>query len=159
MKLQAILTSSSAEKLQKAQELGATHTINYKTTPNWADEVLKMTDGRGVDIIVETGGPGTMEQSLKAVAEGGNISAVGILSGSTETKSQTAIGLQLINRNITMKGINIGPKDRIEEMLHLYTEKHIFPVVDQIYDFDKVKEALELMEDGRHFGKMVIKVK
>ncbi|KAJ4256213.1 hypothetical protein NW762_009291 [Fusarium torreyae] len=146
------------DKLQRAQELGANHTLNYQTHPNWADEVLKLTNGKGVDIVVETGGPITMQQSLKAVAEGGIISAVGVLTGLTENAGQIATGLGLINRNATLKGINIGPKDRAEEMLDMYRARQIHPEIDRTFGFDEAKEALRYVRDGKHFGKVVIQV-
>lgn len=154
----AIVTSSSDEKLLKAQELGATHTVNYNKTPEWADEVLKLTQGKGADIIVETGGPETMPQSVRAVAEGGVISAVGVLTGMTEEKPQLAIGLSLINRNAVLKGINIGPRDRVEEMMRLYQPEDMHPIINRVFKFDEAKDALTYMKDGFHFGKVVIKV-
>ncbi|KAF4472171.1 alcohol dehydrogenase [Fusarium albosuccineum] len=154
----AVITSSSEDKLQRARQLGAQHTINYQTTPSWADEALRLTNGKGVDVIVETGGPATMQQSLKAVAEGGSISAVGVLTGLTEITGQTPIGLSLINRNATLRGINIGPKDRVEEMLDEYCKKRIHPVIDRQFGFDQVKEAFDYVRGGKHFGKVVINV-
>lgn len=99
-----------------------------------------------------------MQQSLQAVAEGGIISAVGVLTGVTDEKPQTTIGLSLINRNIALKGINIGPKDRVEEMLDVYASHQIHPVIDRVFDFDEAKSALQYVKDGKHFGKVVIKV-
>ncbi|CAG9950153.1 unnamed protein product [Clonostachys rosea f. rosea IK726] len=133
-------------------------TINYNTTPEWADEVLNLTQGKGADIIVETGGPETMPQSVRAVAEGGVISAVGVLTGMTEEKPQLAIGLSLINRNAVLKGINIGPRDRVEEMMRLYQQEDIHPIINRCFKFDGAKDALTYMKDGFHFGKVVIKV-
>ncbi|KAI9899841.1 hypothetical protein N3K66_004103 [Trichothecium roseum] len=163
--LRTIVTSSSDAKLQRAKELGADHAVNYSTTPEWADEVLRLTDGKGADIIVETGGPGTMEQSLRAVSEGGNISAVGILtagssSDDSETnKSQTSsVGLQLIGRNAAIKGINIGPKDRTEEMLAFYADHRLHPQVGKTFAFEDAAAALESLKSGDHFGKVVIAI-
>lgn len=153
-----IITSSSDAKLQQAVELGADHTINYKATPDWAQEVLKLTGGIGADIIVETGGPATMDQSLQAVAEGGCISAVGVLTGVTDDKPRTAVGLSLISRNATLKGINVGPRDRMEEMLRLYETEQIHPVIDQTFDFSEADAALTRVKNGSHLGKVVIKV-
>ena len=76
-----IVTSSSDEKLEIAKRLGATHLINYKTTPDWGDEVLRLTNGRGVDHVLEVGGPGTITNSAKALAFGGNLSLIGIVGG------------------------------------------------------------------------------
>ena len=99
-----------------------------------------------------------MDQSLRAVAEGGNISAVGVLTGVTDEKNRMAVSLSLINRNATLKGINIGPRDRIEEMLSLYASEQIHPVIGRTFEFDETKAALNYIKDGSHFGKVVIKV-
>lgn len=105
-----------------------------------------------------------MDQSLRAVSEGGNISAVGILtagsnSDSSETKSQTSsVGLQLIGRNAAIKGINIGPKDRTEEMLAFYADHRLHPQVGKTFAFEDAAAALESLKSGDHFGKVVIAV-
>lgn len=156
--LPAIITSSSDAKLQRAKDLGATHGINYKTTPDWAAQVLQLTQGQGADLVIETGGPATLSQSIRAVAEGGVISAVGILTGASGDAAQMAVSLELITRNAALKGINIGPKDRVEEMVALYEEREIRPVIDQVFGFGEVKEAMKYVKDGSHFGKVVIKV-
>ncbi|KAI1758438.1 putative alcohol dehydrogenase [Xylaria castorea] len=158
--LTTIVTSSSDAKLRRARELGADYTVNYKTIPNWDEEVLRLTDGRGADIIIETGGPGTMEKSLSCVAHGGTISAVGILTGLMEEgKAQVGVGMRLIQRNAALKGINIGPRDRVEEMIgFIYEEKTTRPIVDRVFRFGDAKAALEYLRAGSHFGKVVIRV-
>ncbi|KAI1360898.1 putative alcohol dehydrogenase [Xylaria arbuscula] len=160
--LTTIVTSSSDSKLEKAKKLGADYIINYKTTPDWDKEVLRLTDGRGADVVVETGGPGTMDKSLSCVAHGGTVSAVGILTGLMEEESgnaQVAVGMRLIQRNASLKGINIGPRDRVEEMVRLvYEGSSVRPVVDHVFGFAEVKGALEHLQRGSHFGKVVIRV-
>ncbi|KAI0097938.1 hypothetical protein GGR51DRAFT_552828 [Nemania sp. FL0031] len=155
----AIITSSSDEKLERAKKLGADYTINYKTTPNWDEEVLKLTSGRGVDIILECGGTRTLGKSFRCIAFGGLISAIGYLSG-----KEDAIGASFnanvlaLSRNVTFKGIINGPKDRFEEALLLYKEKQIRPVVDRTFQFEQADEALKYLFSGAHFGKVVVKV-
>ncbi|KAI3319276.1 putative alcohol dehydrogenase [Xylariaceae sp. AK1471] len=159
--LTTIVTSSSDTKLQLAKDLGADYTVNYTKSPDWDAEVLRLTGGNGADIILETGGPGTMDRSLNCVACGGNISAVGILTGSMEKeegKSKLAIGMRLIQRNATLKGINVGPKDRAEEMMKLYETAHIRPIVDRVFEFGDAQEALRHVRSGSHVGKVVITV-
>ncbi|KAI0514647.1 putative alcohol dehydrogenase [Xylaria bambusicola] len=159
--LTTIVTSSSNSKLEKARALGANYVINYKTNPNWDNEVLRLTNGRGADVIVETGGPGTMNKSLCCVAHGGTVSAVGILTGLMEEggENQIAVGMRLIQRNASLKGINIGPRDRVEEMMRLvYEENSVRPIVDRIFGFADVKAALEHLQMGSHLGKVVIRV-
>ena len=76
-----IATSSSDEKLERLRQLGADHTINYRQTPDWGKRVLELTAGRGVDQVVEVGGPGTLAQSITAVRVGGHIALIGVLTG------------------------------------------------------------------------------
>ncbi|GAM41627.1 alcohol dehydrogenase [Talaromyces pinophilus] len=159
--LTVIITSSSAAKLQRASQLGADYTINYKTTPDWATEVLRITAGKGADIIFETGGPATMEQSIRCVAAGGNINAIGVLSGTTDQESGAgqAIALSLIRKNATLKGINVGPKDRTEEMIKaVYEPFEVHPIVDRVFGFDEAREALNYLYGGSHLGKVIIQV-
>ncbi|KAI0548025.1 putative alcohol dehydrogenase [Xylaria curta] len=160
--LTTVVTSSSDSKLEKTRRLGADHVINYKKTPDWDKEVLRLANGRGADIIVETGGPGTMDKSLSCVAHGGTVSAVGILTGLMDEgagKAQVAVGMRLIQRNASLKGINIGPRDRVEEMMNLvYERSSVHPVIDRIFGFADVKAALEHLQSGSHFGKVVVRV-
>lgn len=153
------MTSSSDEKLERAKKMGADYTINYKTTPDWHEQVLEMTDGQGADIIFETGGAQTLRQSFECVAFGGNISCIGYLSGKEDSAdNRMNTNVLALKRNVTLKGILNGPKDRFEEMLALYGEKKIRPVVDKVFEFDEAKEAIQYLFKGSHFGKVVIKV-
>ena len=155
----AIITSSSDEKLAKARYMGADHIINYKTHPKWSEEVMKITNSRGADIILETGGAKTLKQSFECIAFGGLISCIGYLSGKEDEKEdRTNVNVLALKRNVTLKGILNGPKDRFEEMLKLYAEKKIHPVVDKIYPLDQARDALQYLYSGSHFGKVVIKV-
>jgi NADPH:quinone reductase-like Zn-dependent oxidoreductase len=86
-----IATSSTEEKLKAAKAMGATDLVNYKTRPEWADEVLKLTDGKGVDLVIEVGGAATIEQSLKATRQGGTIVVIGILTASKQVDLVPAI--------------------------------------------------------------------
>ncbi|KAK2628707.1 hypothetical protein QTJ16_001810 [Diplocarpon rosae] len=122
---EVIITSSSDAKLELAKILGADKTINYKMTPDWDLEVLKLMDDEGVDIIFENGGAATLRKS---------------------------------RRNITLKVLLNGPRDRLEEMLAFYEERQIKPVVNKVFGFGKAKEALMYLFAGSHFGKVVVKV-
>jgi NADPH:quinone reductase-like Zn-dependent oxidoreductase len=153
------VTSSSDSKLQRAKELGADHLINYKTTPDWDKEVLRITEGAGASIILEAGGAQTLVKSFDCVAFGGMIAAIGYLSGKEEPGGKTMnVNVLALKRNVTLKGILNGPKDRFEELLQLYTEKQVQPVVDKVFAFDQAKEALQYLETGGHFGKVVVKL-
>jgi NADPH:quinone reductase-like Zn-dependent oxidoreductase len=159
--LLVIITSSSDAKLERARQLGADYTINYKVTPDWATEALRITAGKGADIVFETGGPATMTQSIQCVAAGGNICAIGVLSGTTDDAQQgQANGLNLIRKNAAIKGINVGPRDRTEEMIReVYQPQQLHAVIDRVFAFDEAREALQYLYSGSHLGKVVIRVK
>jgi NADPH:quinone reductase-like Zn-dependent oxidoreductase len=154
-----IITSSSDEKLERTKTLGADYTINYRTNPEWQDEVLELTNGRGVDIILENGGAQTLRRSLECVAIGGLINCIGYLSGKIDdTEDRTGMTVLLLKRNVTMKGIFNGPKERLEEMIDFYAQHKIVPVVDKEFGFEESPEALKYLFAGKHFGKVVINV-
>ncbi|KAI0020820.1 hypothetical protein F4780DRAFT_770581 [Xylariomycetidae sp. FL0641] len=157
--LTTIVTSSSDAKLERARQLGADHTINYRTTPNWDERVLSLTDGKGADVIFECGGAQTLDRSFECVAFGGLISAIGYVSGKQEAPGSRLIpNVKAIKRNVTLKGLINGPKDRFEEMLGLYEKKQIRPVIDRVFEFEQADEALRYLFSGSHFGKVVVKV-
>jgi NADPH:quinone reductase-like Zn-dependent oxidoreductase len=154
-----IITSSSDAKLAQAKKLGADKTINYRSTKSWDEEVLKLTDGEGVDVIFENGGAQTLRKSFACVAFGGLINSIGYLSGKEDKAAdRTNVNVLALMRNVTLKGILNGPRERFEEMLAFYEEKKIKPVVDRVFEFEESKEALKYLFQGGHFGKIVIKV-
>lgn len=157
--LRTIVTSSSDAKLEKAREMGATHTINYRTNPDWQDEVMQLTDNEGADIIFENGGAKTLRKSFDCVAFGGLINCIGYLSGKEDDPGdRTNVNVLALRRNVTMKGLLNGPKDRFEEMAKFYEQHRIHPVVDRVFGMEEAKEALKYLYSGGHFGKVVVKV-
>ncbi|KAK5207995.1 hypothetical protein LTR96_006252 [Exophiala xenobiotica] len=147
-------------KLERAKSLGATHTINYRTNPDWQDTVMQMTHDRGVDIILEAGGAKTLRKSFDCIAFGGLINCIGYLSGKEdEPGDRVNANVLALRRTVTLKGILNGPKDRFEEMLQFYGAHKIKPVVDRTFPFEQAKEAFQYLYSGGHFGKVVIKVK
>lgn len=156
---EVIITSSSDAKLELAKKLGADKTINYKSTPDWEQEVLKMTDDEGVDIIFENGGAATLRKSFECIAFGGLINCIGYLSGKEDAVGdRTNTNVLALKRNVTLKGLLNGPRERFEEMLAFYEENRIKPVVDKVFEFGQAKEALIYLFAGGHFGKVVVKV-
>jgi NADPH:quinone reductase-like Zn-dependent oxidoreductase len=147
-----IVTSSTDAKLQRALELGAWRTINYTDDPAWGKTVRKLTDGVGVDQVVEVGGAGTLEQSLKAVRVGGQISVIGVLSG---ISSELNI-IPILMQNIRLQGILVGSRDGFERMNRFLATHEIHPVVDQVIPFDGALEAFKRMASAAHFGKIVV---
>ncbi|KAI0127044.1 hypothetical protein BJ170DRAFT_702560 [Xylariales sp. AK1849] len=156
--LTTIVTSSSDAKLERAKGLGADHTINYRANPEWQKTVVEITEGKGADVVFETGGAETLGKSFECVAFGGLISCIGYLSGKEDAPgNRMNMNLLALKRNVTLKGILNGPKERFEEMLGLYRDKQIKPVVDRVFEFEEAKEALQFLFGGQHFGKVVIK--
>ncbi|KAL2817102.1 hypothetical protein BJX63DRAFT_419682 [Aspergillus granulosus] len=154
-----IITSSSDEKLKQARQLGADYTINYRTTPNWEEEVMRLTEQHGADIILETGGAQTLRKSFDCIAWGGLIDCIGYLSGKVDApEDRTNVNLLALRRNVTLKGIINGPKDRFEEMVAFYEKHSIKPVVNRVFPFEEAPEAFKFLANGSHFGKVVIKV-
>lgn len=156
----AIITSSSDEKLEKAKALGADYVINYRTSPDWEREVMKITGDKGVDVILETGGAGTLYKSLDCVAFGGLISCIGYVSGREDKAGEARVNLNLLalRRTVTLKGIINGPRDRFEEMCRFYEKHQIRPVVDRVFGFEEAAEAMKYLAGGSHFGKVVVRV-
>ncbi|KAL6901167.1 hypothetical protein GGI43DRAFT_369908 [Trichoderma evansii] len=167
--LKAIITSSSDEKLEQAQKLGADHTINYRTYWEWQDRVLEATDGEGADYIVEVGGAKTLRKSFDSVAFGGTISCIGYVSGKEDENNDgdkekasswnnLNVNVLALRKNVTLKGLINGGKDRFEEMVKFYEKKEIRPVVCKVFGLEEAKEAMGYVQGGKHFGKVVIKV-
>ncbi|EXJ54662.1 alcohol dehydrogenase [Cladophialophora yegresii CBS 114405] len=155
-----IITSSSDDKLSRAKSLGATHTVNYRTNPDWEHVVMKATEQEGANVILETGGAQTLRKSFDCISFGGVIACIGYLSGKQdEPTDRTNVNVLALRRTVTLKGILNGPRDRFEEMLRFYETKQIRPVVDKVFSFDEAREALQYLYGGGHFGKVVIRVK
>lgn len=146
-----IITSSSDAKLERARTLGASEVINYRTTPEWDQQVLELTHGEGVDHVVEVGGAGTLEKSLRAVRVGGNVSLIGVLTG-----AGTADPSLILRKSIRLQGIYVGSREMFEAMNQAMTLHQIRPVIDRVYPFEETREAFQYMESAAHFGKIVI---
>ena len=149
-----IITSSSDEKIERAIGLGASQGINYRAVPDWGERVRELTGGEGVDLVVEVGGAGTLPQSLKAVRTGGRISLIGVLSGA-EGKINP---LPLVMKKINLQGIFVGSREMFESMNRALSAGRLRPVVDRVFPFGEVKDALRYMEAGAHFGKICIRL-
>jgi NADPH:quinone reductase-like Zn-dependent oxidoreductase len=152
--IQAIITSSSDDKLARAKALGANHGINYKITPDWEKVALGFTGGGGVDHVVEVGGAATLTRSLGAIRAGGKISMIGGLSGpATELNP----GL-IFARRANVQGISVGSMQMFEAMSRAIAASGVKPVLDKVFPFDEAQAAYRHMASGAHFGKIVIRV-
>lgn len=149
-----IVTSSSDEKLQRARELGAHDTINYKDNPDWEKEVFELTGKRGVDAVVEVGGAGTLPKSLRSIRIGGHIAVIGNLSG---IESSVQLG-SVIASNAQLHGIYVGSRKMFEDMNRAISLHKLKPVIDRVFEFADWRAAFERMQSGEHFGKLVVKV-
>lgn len=148
-----IVTSSSDEKLERARALGAWHTVNYATQPDWDKTVWDLTDKRGVDHIIEVGGPGTLGRSMNAIAPGGHIGLIGVLTG---FEAPEASLFPLLARNVDLHGIYAGSRAMFERMNAFLAEKAIHPAIDREFAFDDALAAYDWLGSGRHFGKVVV---
>ncbi|MEL6178728.1 MAG: NAD(P)-dependent alcohol dehydrogenase, partial [Myxococcota bacterium] len=148
----AIVTSSSNAKLERAIELGAWKTINYNEDPRWGRTARSLTEGRGVDLVVEVGGTGTLEQSLKAVRVGGTVVMIGVLSGVKAPLLITPILMQ----QLRIQGILVGSGEGFAAMNRAIEAHNLRPIVHATYPFDQTRQAMEDMLKGNHFGKLTI---
>jgi len=145
--------SSSDEKLARAKAMGADVGINYTSTPEWSKATREVTGGRGFDHIVELGGEKTLPQSLRAIRPGGTISMIGVLSGSALA---APLG-HVVTRQVRLQGITVGSRDGFEAMMRAIDQHRVVPVVDQVFAFEQLKEAMESLKRGAHFGKICIR--
>src|SRR5205085_2044033 len=152
--LNTIVTSSSDAKLQRARELGARHVINYHTTPEWQEEVLRATDGVGAHVVLEVGGQGTVNRSIASAAMGGSVAIIGGVSGfGGEVNPAT-----LLAGAKRLVGIFVGSRAMLEKVVRFADAAALQSVVDRVFTFDQAREAYRHMASGSHFGKVVIAV-
>lgn len=149
-----IATSSSDEKLLRVLQLGATDGINYKTTPGWGKKARELTSEVGVDHVVEVGGAGTLDESLKAVRPGGRVSLIGVLAG-----GGGQVGLYpILMKNIRVQGIFVGSRAMFEAMNRAIALHTLRPVIDRVFALTEARAAFRHMESGSHMGKIVVRV-
>lgn len=149
-----IATSSSAEKRAKLEEMGAATTIDYAENPQWGRAVRAATGGRGVDVVVESGGAETFDESVTAVRHGGTLSLLGVLAG---TRGQVDV-YAMVRKAIQVRGVFVGSVAMLEATVGAVEAARIEPVIDSVHDFDRAREAYERLGSGKHFGKVVIRV-
>jgi NADPH:quinone reductase-like Zn-dependent oxidoreductase len=150
-----ILTSSSDDKLKVGSDLGATHLVNYRTTPDWETEVRRLTGGRGAELVVDLGGPATLAQSLHAAAMGGTIAVIGVLSGFD--MASIAVAEVMLN-NLRVIGITVGSVRAHREMCEVVSAAGIKPQISHVFDWEQLDEALAVMRAGEHVGKIALTI-
>jgi len=149
-----IATSSSDEKLEKLKRLGADAVINYMAVPDWGQKAKDLTDGRGVDHVMEVGGPGTLAQSITACRTGGHIALIGVLTGFAGEVSIPA----LFSNQIRISGISIGNRADQEDMIRAISANRLKPVVDRRFPLQEIAAAFAYYESQKHFGKVCLEL-
>lgn len=147
-----IATSSSDEKIERLKALGADHTINYKSVPAWGKRVQELTGGRGVDHVIEVGGPGTLPESIDAVRIGGHISLIGVLTG----RGGEVPTAKLMAKQARLQGLIVGSRSDQQEMVRALETTGIRPVIDRSFALDDIADAFRHEESGKHFGKICL---
>jgi NADPH:quinone reductase-like Zn-dependent oxidoreductase len=147
-----IATSSSDQKLERVKALGASYTINYKSDPEWGGTVRRLTGGQGVDHVVETGGPGTLGQSIVAVRTAGRIALIGTL---TRQQGDLPLSLMMI-KNARLQGILVGSRRQQQEMVRGIEAGGLRPVIDRRFGLDALADAFRYEESGQHLGKICL---
>jgi len=150
----AIVTSSSDAKLERARTMGADVTLNYKADPDWGNTVRQLTGKRGVDHVLEIGGPGTLAQSIAAVRIGGHISLIGILTG---LKGEVPT-MSLMAKQIKLKGIIVGSRAHQRDMVRGLEATGIKPVIDKTFPLAGLADAFRHQAQADHFGKICVEI-
>lgn len=147
-----IITSSSDDKLAMARDLGAWQAVNYTTSANWAEEVLALTGGRGVDAVVEVGGAGTLERSIAAARVAGTVVLIGVLTGGQIDP------VMIMRKSIRLQGVYVGPRRLFRDMNRAIDWHGIKPVIHQTLPFDEAPQAFHAMARAGHVGKLVVRI-
>ncbi len=148
-----VVTSSSDEKLERARELGADETLNYESTPDWGEVVQERTGG--VDHVVEVGGAGTLERSLQAAAVNGHVHLIGVLTGPGNRIDPSLI----LGKSLDVEGVmGVGSRAMFGRMVDAIEATEMTPVIDRVFDFDEARDAYRYLEDGSHYGKVVLRI-
>jgi NADPH:quinone reductase-like Zn-dependent oxidoreductase len=146
--------TSSRAKADKLKSMGAAAVVNYKDTPQWSRAILDLTNGQGVDKVVEIGGATTIQQSVDCTRYGGEIGLVGFVTG----VGGRLPPIEILKKSITIKGMAIGPRLSFEMLLACMSSALVHPVVDSVFPFNEYKEAYRRLQSGNHVGKVVIKI-
>ncbi|HEX4505196.1 MAG TPA: NAD(P)-dependent alcohol dehydrogenase, partial [Alphaproteobacteria bacterium] len=145
-------TSSSDEKLERLKTLGADHVVNYKSEPKWGRKIKEMTGGRGVDHVLEVGGPGTLTQSMWASRMGGHIALIGVLTG-IAGDVQTYL---MFSSQLRVTGIMVGSRQDQLDMNRAIAAAGIKPVIDSSFGLEAIADAFRHQESQKHFGKICL---
>lgn len=149
-----IATTSTDEKMAKLKELGADEVINYRDDPTWGETALRLTNGRGVDHVIEVGGPATLAQSIAATRVGGHVAVIGVLSGITsELPLAHALG-----RQVNLKAFIVGSRHHQQNFIRAIEATGLRPIIDRHFALEDMVEAFQYQASGKHFGKIVLDI-
>lgn len=149
-----IATSSSAAKLERLRAMGADEVINYREDPEWGLTVRQLTGGRGVDHVIEVGGPDTLAQSMLATRVGGHVALIGVLTGA---EGKLPLGLALA-RHLRLQALIVGSRRQQQDMVRALEASDMRPVIDRHFALDDIVAAFRYQESGKHFGKIVLDI-
>lgn len=147
-----IATSSSDAKLERLQALGADHVINYRQDPAWGETARRLTGGRGVDHVVEVGGPATLAQSMAAARVGGHVSVIGILTG---VAGELPLVPALL-KQLRLQGVLVGSRVQQQAMIRAIDANGLRPVIDRRFALEEIVDAFRYQESNQHFGKICL---
>ncbi|MGE3643153.1 MAG: NAD(P)-dependent alcohol dehydrogenase [Beijerinckiaceae bacterium] len=148
-----IATTSSPEREQRLKALGADATVNYRTDKDWARTARSLAPGGRIDTIVDVGGGGTLDASLRVIRPGGTIALIGVLDGA---KAQINLPLAVM-RQVRLQGVTVGSRETFEAMLRAIAIHGIEPVIDGTFTFENIREAFSRMDANAHVGKIIVK--
>jgi NADPH:quinone reductase-like Zn-dependent oxidoreductase len=149
-----VATSSSAAKIERLKHLGAHFTLNYKATPDWGKKAREWS-GQGVDLVVEIGGVGTLNESIRATRIGGTIAFIGVLAGPPPSDLRLPL---MVMQQQRLQGVTVGSVEDLKAMVDAIAVHRMKPVIDKAFSFDQAREAFRHMESGAHFGKVAIAI-
>ncbi|NPU68715.1 NAD(P)-dependent alcohol dehydrogenase [Bradyrhizobium sp. 83012] len=149
-----IATSSSETKIARLISLGADVTLNYKTTPDWGKKAREIT-GQGVDLVVEVGGVGTLNESIRATKIGGTIAFIGVLAGAPASELRLPL---MVMQQQRLQGVTVGSVDDLQALANALALHQVKPVVDRVFPFAEARDAFHYMASGAHLGKVAIAI-
>jgi NADPH:quinone reductase-like Zn-dependent oxidoreductase len=150
-----ISTSSSDDKIFRLKELGADQTINYTSVREWGKLAREYTHSRGVDLVVEVGGAGTLNESIRATRIGGSIALIGVLAGPSQGETRLPL---IVMQQQRIQGVTVGSAETLQAMVDAIDANKMRPVLDQVFSFENARDAFAHMIAGKHFGKIAITI-
>jgi NADPH:quinone reductase-like Zn-dependent oxidoreductase len=151
-----IITSKDDAKLLRAEAMGATFGINYRSDTDWGKKARELTGGAGVDCVIDVGGTGTLSQAMRAVRPGGGVAVIGVLGGSAPLPAQVVT--QVLMNQVRLQGVFVGHRMGLSLLCEELVAHQIRPVIDKVFPFAQAKTAFEHLQAGAHFGKVLIRV-